>query len=433
MRAWRETETSYDRAGAAPVAKPPPDGSAAVVVVPDVPPAGEPPLRIVPDEETPAAVEAVELVARRSIFPRILGGIGLVFEWLFGAFTLTIGLAVLATIPVVQFLSLGYLLEASGRIARSGRMRDGFPGVRKAARVGGLVLGTWLWLLPLRLVSDLAYSARLINGPESPVARAWRIGLVVLTVVVVAHILWAWFRGGRLRHFLWPAPILFVSTVVRGGMYAQARDAVWEFVVSLRLPYYFWLGLRGFAGAVAWLVVPVTMLMAASQLPEGAAFMLGLLGSLALAAVLLYLPFLQAQFAAENRLEAMFDLGTIRELFRRAPIAFWIALVVTLLFAIPLYLLKIEFIPREVAWLPSLVFVILTFPARLFTGWAVGLARRREAPRFFLFRWMARLAALPVVAFYVLIVYFTQYLSWYGAYSLYEQHAFLLPVPFVGL
>ena len=40
---------------------------------------------------------------------------------------------------------------------------------------------------------------------------------------------------------------------------------------------------------------------------------------------------------------------------------------------------------------------------------------------------------LPVVAFYVLIVYFTQYVSWYGGLSLYEQHAFLLPVPFLGM
>ena len=38
---------------------------------------------------------------------------------------------------------------------------------------------------------------------------------------------------------------------------------------------------------------------------------------------------------------------------------------------------------------------------------------------------------LPVVGFYVLIVFFTQYTAWYGKWSLYEQHAFLLPVPFL--
>ena len=43
------------------------------------------------------------------------------------------------------------------------------------------------------------------------------------------------------------------------------------------------------------------------------------------------------------------------------------------------------------------------------------------------------MAAIPVVVIFTIIVYFTQYLSWYGAYSLYELHAFLLPVPFLGV
>jgi hypothetical protein len=41
--------------------------------------------------------------------------------------------------------------------------------------------------------------------------------------------------------------------------------------------------------------------------------------------------------------------------------------------------------------------------------------------------------ALPIEAFYVLIVFFTQYTSWNGVFSLYEQHAFLLPIPFFGM
>ncbi len=40
---------------------------------------------------------------------------------------------------------------------------------------------------------------------------------------------------------------------------------------------------------------------------------------------------------------------------------------------------------------------------------------------------------VPVAAIYVVLVYLTQYLSWYGVWSLYEQHAFLVPVPFLGL
>ena len=122
----------------------------------------------------------------------------------------------------------------------------------------------------------------------------------------------------------------------------------------------------------------------------------------------------------------------MRLAFRNAPIAFWVALFLTLALPIPLYLLKAELVPREAAWLPSLVFVVLIWPARLLTGWAVSRAERREQPRHWFFRWTSRLALLPVVAIYVLIVYFTQYVSWYGGLSLYEQHAFLLPVPFLG-
>jgi hypothetical protein len=37
------------------------------------------------------------------------------------------------------------------------------------------------------------------------------------------------------------------------------------------------------------------------------------------------------------------------------------------------------------------------------------------------------------VLLYVLILFFTQYTTWEGIYSLYQQHAFLLPVPFLDM
>ena len=49
-----------------------------------------------------------------------------VTHWCFGFLSLIIILSVLATIPIVQFLSLGYLLEAGGRVAKSGKLRQGF-------------------------------------------------------------------------------------------------------------------------------------------------------------------------------------------------------------------------------------------------------------------------------------------------------------------
>jgi len=177
----------------------------------------------------------------------------------------------------------------------------------------------------------------------------------------------------------------------------------------------------------------VGVLAAASQTEGEAAGGVALIGGLALAWVVLYLPFLQAHFAAESRWRALFELGRVRALFRAAPIAFWFALLITLSFSVPLFLLKIELTPREVAWLPAVLFVVFSFPARLLAGWAVARAARREQPRWFISRWAARLAALPVALLYALIVFASQYTSWYGAVSLYEQHAFLVPVPFVSL
>jgi hypothetical protein len=427
--------------------------------------------------------EAIEIQEPEFPWPkswpmRAWHGLCYALEWLFGLASVLGCLAVLAAIPLLNFISLGYLLEASGRVARSGRLRDGFIDMPKFARIGSIVFGTWLWLWLPRLISSFATDAWLID-PGSASARAWRVGLIVTTVLVIGHILLAWYSGGRLRHFFWPMlapfqlgakllfgsiigpivrplvvavspaladdlyvkrplsawfpPAILAAGILRGHMYAEARDAVWHFVVSLRLPYYFWLGLRGFAGAIAWLIVPSIMLMAGTSGQGPGSILVGYLGALAMAFVLLYLPFLQTHFACQNRLAAMFEWGEVRRQFRRAPLAYWFALAITLLFALPLYLLKIEPPPRELWWTLTIFFILFIYPARLLTGWAVGRAMHREQPRHFVFRWMARFAAVPVVLWYLLILFFTQYTSYLGPASILEQHAFLLPVPFLAM
>ena len=362
----------------------------------------------------------------------VLGTAASVIEWIFGTLSLIVGLSVLATIPIVQLLSLGYLLEVSGRVARVGRLSAGFVGIRKAARLGRAAVGVSILMVPLWIASSLRIAARLID-PTSRAARGWDLALIILCVLVLLQIVSGCLRGARLRHFLWPRPIQSWRCAVRRGAYGRARDAVWDFSVELRLPYYFWLGLRGFLGAAAWLILPVSMLAAASRLRPGIGTIVGIIGGGLLAAVLLQLPFMQACFAQENRLRAVFEPRLLRRRFSRAPVAFFVALFFTLVLALPLYLLKIEIVPRESAWLPSLLFVTSMFPARLLSGWAIARAARRDVPRNWFWRWTSRLAMLGVALLYVAIVYFTQYLSWYGVWSLYEQHAFLVPAPFLGL
>jgi hypothetical protein len=356
-------------------------------------------------------------------------GIESVWEWCFGIVCLLGFLAVLAAIPILQFLSLGYLLEASGRVARTGRLRDGLIGVRIAARAGGFILGTWLVLLPLRFVSSLWLSAQLIE-PDGSIALGWNIALNVLTVLALIHIALAWAAGGKLRHFLFPFanPILVGLRLWRGRFWSSSRDAVWDFFASLRLPYYFWLGWRGFWGAFFWLAGPVTLLAIGRKVP-----VLGFVGAFALVLVVLYVPWLQLHFVVQNRFRAFLEIWTVRQHFRRAPVALAFAFFLTLLFAVPLYLLKIEMIPREAAWLPSLVFIVFMFPARLVSGWAFHRALNRPEPRHWFMRWTSRLFMLGVTLVYVVIVYFSQYAAWEGIASLYEQHAFLLPVPFLSM
>ena len=164
-----------------PVASRPPVMEA--IVLPPVQPS-VPILDVVP--VSVEAVPVLEPVERPNILARVASGLYSVAGWLFGVFSLIVGLAILAAIPVIQFLALGYLLEVGGRVARTGRLRDGFIGVRKAARVGSIVLGTSIMLAPLYLVSALAVSAQLVD-PTGPAARGWEIGLTVLTVFIMLH------------------------------------------------------------------------------------------------------------------------------------------------------------------------------------------------------------------------------------------------------
>jgi len=364
---------------------------------------------------------------------RFFAGIGRAGRRLLGFSSIVLSLAVISAIPVLNLLSLGYLLEASARVGRSGRLRDGLIGLERFAAGGRIVLACWLWILPLRLVDSFRRDAELI-APGSDRAISLRITLVVLTLIIGVHLIRACLRGGKWRHFLWPAPVRFLRELSSDLAVAPRLSAVKSFLHDLHLLHFLRLGALGFAGALLWLLPPVLILLLAANLSNpGVAALLSLAGSLLLGFVVLYLPFLQTRFAMTGEFRAFFSLTATREQFARAPLAFWFALFITLLFALPLYLLKIELTPDAVAWLPNLVFVLFIFPARLLLGWALSRSEKRTLPRFWLSRWAARLASIPVVATYAFVVWLTQYLSWHGSLSLLEQHAFLVPAPLLGL
>jgi hypothetical protein len=217
-----------------------------------------------------------------------------------------------------------------------------------------------------------------------------------------------------------------------GGYFERASAEIASFVRGLRLRHHFSLGLRGFLGAFAWLFVP-TAFFAATNKTEGLPIIITILGGILLIPVLAWLPFLQARFATENRLPAMFELRAIRELFCRAPIAWLLAIIGVYLLSFPLYLLKVVLLPQDAMWFVTLVFIVSIYPARLLTGWAYGRAIRKERRAWFGIRWTARGLMVPLLALYTILLFLTQFVGTHGKGVLFEHHAFLLPSPFLLL
>src|SRR4051812_29713367 len=122
---------------------------------------------------------------------------------LVGFVSLIVVLAVVAAIPVVQLVSLGYLLEAEGRVARTNRIWGALPGLRTLARVGGCTIGVFFTFLPWLLVADLRHDALLID-PTSHASRNLSVLYLVFGGLACVHAGFAILRGGRLGAFFHP-------------------------------------------------------------------------------------------------------------------------------------------------------------------------------------------------------------------------------------
>jgi hypothetical protein len=352
---------------------------------------------------------------------------------LFSFTSLIVLLAVLAAIPIVQLIAFGYLLNIAGQLANGGRFRDSLPQLTQARQIGIAAVVVMIAALPTQLLAHWESVATVID-PGSTTATTIRFLAIGSSLLAMAYLMWAWARGGRLVHYLWPEPKRFLREGWRASTWQSLPDRLWEFTASLELKRYFSLGLRGGVGTLVWLI-PAFIIIAAFRNGEtGFAGLIGFIALVALGISLLYVPMLQVHFAAENRLRALFEVQKIRQDFRRAPWAWLFAMVVALILTpIPLYLLKIEATPREVMWLPCLVFVAFILPARIATGLAIGRARRKAEPtgRWAAFsRWIVRFTMPIVVAVYLTFVYVSQYTSWDGLATWFQQHAVLIPVPF---
>ncbi len=386
-------------------------------------------------------------------------------------------LAFVTAIPVFQLMALGYLLFVAGRLASGETLANSVRGIDRAGKIGVALTALGLASLPSQLLTHWESVAAIIQ-PGSGTAETLRVSAIALAVFATIYLWWAWARGGTLRHYLWPEPVRFVKQVWRPTFWSDVSLRLWDFVLSLRLPMLFWLGLRGAAGTLVWLVPAMVIMVVTREGQHAAAGLLGGLCLLVLGYILMVLPALQANYAAENRLAALFEFRRVRRDSQFAPWSYAGALLVALvLMPIPLYLLKIEATPEEIVWLPCLVFVAFMLPARMATGLALRRGRRlrraaesdavmastattdpsgmpvaervtaeigvTEVQRSGQFasgfwptasRWTVRgLVAPAIVAVYLFVLFGSQFTSWDGVDTWVRQHALLVPVPFVGI
>ncbi len=353
---------------------------------------------------------------------------------LFSFTALIVLLALVSAVPIIQLIAFGYLLNVAGTLARGGELRSSLPQLHQAGQIGLAAMVVMIAALPTRLLAHWESVATVIE-PDSTSASNLRMLAVGSSLLAMVYLMWAWARGGLLVHYLSPQPIRFIREGWRWRTWKPLPDRLWQFIASLELKRYFWLGLRGMIGTLVWLIPAFVIIAAFRNGETGLAGLVGFTALLALGAGLLYVPMLQVHFAAENRIGALFEVRKIRSDFRSAPWAWFLAMVVALILTpIPLYLLKIEATPRQVMWLPCLVFVAFILPARIATGLAIRRARRND-PASGLWadcsRWIVRLTMPIVVAVYLAFVYISQYTSWDGLATWFQQHAILIPVPFL--
>ncbi len=353
------------------------------------------------------------------------------FQLLFGLGSLIFLLSVIAAVPVVNLFALGYLLEVEGRVARSGRLRDAFPLIRVAPRIGSIALGVYAWTVLLRLLATSSANAHIIDPGGAADQRLAVVSTVVWALVTV-HLCLALARGGGLPTFIRPIKNLrWLWARWRAGDYLEtASSHVRSFYAELQVRHHFSLGLRGFVVGLTWLIVPSVLYVSATR-PEGGAAIFTVFIGFLLTMVFAWVPFLQARFAAENRLRAGFDVRQVKELFRHAPFAFLFATIVVYVLALPMYLFKAFQLPSDAQWPITLIFILSIYPARVVTGWVYHRAVQRRALGLksrFATRLLVRVGLVfPLLAVYTFILYFTQFIAQDGKAELVKHHASLIP------
>ena len=411
-----------------------------------LPPAENGGIRLSVDQGALAAQHTV--ISRRDLqeFPRIpslrrypLQAVAWVVNASLALACLVVMLALAASIPVVNIVAFGYMMDVQGRVARTGRFRSAFLLLPAAQRLGGVLLAVWLWLWPVQFLASVARDSWLL-APGRAVAWFWIGALVFVSSLIALHLLLAIACGGGWWRFIRPSSNTRLLLVyLRSGEYwRNAHSAIYEFGAALQLPHLVRLGLLGYVAAYVWLTVPALLFTMLDDVTSTRQILAFLAGCVTLTATLLWLPLLLAHVAAECRWGAMVEFATVRKLAGHTPCC-W-AISTATLFAcsvVPLLylaLFKIRIPPHDATWDLMLVFLVTVIPARVLVGWVYHRAtqRTRSAPSWLWRIWQcANGAALCAgIGFYVYFLNLVATGGELGEHAIWQFHALLLPLPF---
>ncbi|MEZ6128839.1 MAG: hypothetical protein R3C59_09165 [Planctomycetaceae bacterium] len=370
-------------------------------------------------------------------------------------------MAGLAAFPGLSLLSLGFMLDAEARVGTSGRFRDGFPLLAISTRVGTIALMVFLFLLPIMGLSSVAGAQAVITELSGLPQGGLRILTVVLQVLVFIHLLLAIANGGSFGAFLSPLVLLVrlplhslavvtrrrnlfefpyaagnlhhVISKIRAGTFFSTIDFRADQLLQIFRPWHHLkLAFKAAIGALCWLAVPTLLLGAASTVPAqnpGPRVLLSLIGGALMVPVAAWLPLLQCHQAVTGRFRDIFAVRTARGIISQVPLRWALATILMYGLAVPLYLSKVVLPPADAFWLFTPLFIVVIFPTRLLMGWVYGTGLRKTTDARRILRWPTKLIMIPMLLLYSGILFVLPLISEAGPRAMFENHAFLLPVP----
>lgn len=352
----------------------------------------------------------------------------------FGTGCLVMVLAILAAIPGLNILTLGYLIDPQKRVAVSGRLRDGFPLMALAPRLGVIVFFSILLLIPIRIQAERVSDAAVILGAMHPQVVQMQTILQVLQTIVAVHLMLAIARGGMVGCFLRPFKNLkwFLRKIFTRTGREEMSEGIEQVLQLVRPVQHFWIGLKAFVGAVLWLFIPTGLLVAYSAPGRTSPFfgLLSLLGGVLLIPVAAWLPQLQVHQAVTGKFSAIFSVRAARRVIRSTPLCWMLTTVLMYVMTFPLYLAKIKLLPADALLVLTPFFIILTYPARILVAWAYHRGMQKTQAAWWPYRWTIRLVMIPLLAGYAGFQFATPLISELGKAAPLENPAFLGPVPY---